>query len=64
MDGASTSVSYPEIFIITMPWADQLLKRIPKPTTALEAVIKVIPELDINYFNAISFRTPTEIVEC
>ena len=35
---------------------------IPKPTTALEAVIRVIPELNINSFNALSFRTPTEIV--
>ena len=63
MDGASTSVSYPgNIYHHYALGRSAIGNLIPKPTTALEAVIKVIPELDINYFNAISFRTPTEIV--
>ena len=63
MDGASTSVSYPgDIYHHYALGRSAIGNLIPKPTTALKAVIKVIPKLDIKSFNAISFRTPTEIV--
>jgi len=63
MDGPSTSVSYPgNIYHHYALGRSAIGNLIPKPTSALEAVIKVIPELDINSFNALSFRTPTEIV--
>ena len=63
MDGPSTSVSYPgNIYHHYALGRSAIGNLIPKPTSALKAVIKVIPELDINSFNAISFRTPTEIV--
>ena len=63
MDGASKSVSNPgEIYHHYAIGRSAIRNIIPKPTSALEAVVKVLPELDINSFCSMSFRTPTEIV--
>ena len=63
MDGASKSVSNPgKIYHHYALGRSAFGNIIPKPTSALEAVIKVIPELDQNSLSSMSFRTPTEIV--
>ncbi len=63
MDGASKSVSNPgEIYNHYAIGRSAIRNIIPKPTSALEAVKRVLPELDINSFSSMSFRTPTEIV--
>jgi len=63
MDGASKSVSNPgEIYNHYAIGRSAIRNIIPKPTSALEAVTRVLPELDINSFSSMSFRTPTEIV--
>ena len=63
MDGASKSVSNPgEIYHHYAIGRSAIRNIIPKPTSALDAVIKVLPQLDINTFSSMSFRTPTEIV--
>ena len=63
MDGASKSVSNPgEIYNHYAIGRSAIRNIIPKPTSALEAVTRVLPELDINSFISMSFRTPTEIV--
>ena len=62
VDGTLASISSPGHF-----WSDYALGRgasesmIPKPTTAANAVLKVLPDLR-NKIDAISFRTPTTIV--
>ena len=63
LDGASRSDSNPgEIFHHYALGRSALGNLIPKPTSALDAVIKVIPNLNKKSFTAMSFRTPTEIV--
>ena len=63
MDGASKSVAHPgEIYHHYALGRSAFGNIIPKPTSALNAVIKVIPKLDVNSFSSMSFRTPTEIV--
>ena len=62
LDGSLKSISSPGHY-----WRDYALGRaslnslIPKPTTAADAVLTVLPNLK-NKIDAISFRTPTSIV--
>ena len=63
MDGASKSVAHPgEIYHHYALGRSAIGNIIPKPTSALGAVKRVIPSLDLDSFSSISFRTPTEIV--
>ena len=63
MDGPSSSWSYPgEVYHHYALGRSAIGNMIPKPTTAMDAVFKVIPNLDSNKIGSFSYRTPTQIV--
>ena len=63
MDGPSSSWSVPgEIYHHYALGRSSIGNLIPKPTTAVEAVLKVIPKLKKEKIGSFSYRTPTQIV--
>tara|TARA_Y100000589_G_scaffold329009_1_gene374469 strand:- start:4201 stop:5250 length:1050 start_codon:yes stop_codon:yes gene_type:complete len=63
MDGPSSSWSMPgEIYHHFALGRSSIGNLIPKPTTAMDAVLKVLPNLKKNSIGSFSYRTPTQIV--
>ena len=63
MDGPSSSWSVPgEIYHHYALGRSSIGNLIPKPTTAVDAVCKVIPNLNKEKIGSFSYRTPTQIV--
>ncbi len=63
MDGPSSSWSIPgEVYHHYALGRSSIGNLIPKPTTALDAVLKVIPALNKDTLGSFSYRTPTQIV--
>ena len=63
MDGPSSSWSMPgEIYHHYALGRSSIGNLIPKPTTAMDAVLKVLPNLKKNNIGSFSYRTPTQIV--
>ena len=63
MDGPSSSWSVPgEIYHHYALGRSSIGNLIPKPTTAVDAVLKVIPKLKKEKIGSFSYRTPTQIV--
>ena len=63
MDGPSSSWSMPgEVYHHYALGRSSIGNLIPKPTTAVDAVLKVIPELNKETLGSFSYRTPTQIV--
>ena len=63
MDGPSSSWSMPgEIYHHFALGRSSIGNLIPKPTTAMDAVLKVLPNLRKSSIGSFSYRTPTQIV--
>ena len=63
MDGPSISWSYPgEVYHHYALGRSAVGNMIPKPTSAMDAVFKVIPDLNHKNIGSFSYRTPTQIV--
>lgn len=63
MDGPSSSWSMPgEVYHHYALGRSSIGNLIPKPTTAMDAVLKVLPNLSKNSIGSFSYRTPTQIV--
>ena len=63
MDGPSSSWSVPgEVYHHYALGRSSINNVIPKPTSAMDAVFKVIPELDASKIGSFSYRLPTSIV--
>ena len=63
MDGPSSSWSTPgDVYHHYALGRSSVGNLIPKPTTALDAVVRVLPNLKKNSIGSFSYRTPTQIV--
>ena len=63
MDGPSSSWSMPgEIYHHYALGRSSIGNLIPKPTTAINAVLKVLPDIKENIIGSFSYRTPTQII--
>ena len=63
MDGPSTSWSVPgEVYHHYALGRSAIGNMIPKPTSAMDAVFKVLPNLNRSKIGSFSYRTPTEII--